>query len=112
MGWYYKSPESFPDVFFEGLLGAFISYPNSYNLGTSWSIHGAKRIAEEFRWFRWCLRHEKTIKTKLSEVELNNHTRCSISSCYEGYSLDLVVAPKRLTSLFELNPGLTTLDCQ
>ncbi len=112
MGWHYKSPQKFPALYPLALRSAAASYPQSFNLGAYHTLRAAKAEAENFRWYRWCLRKYPDIEASLSQIELGSSARATISEILGGYSLDLIVSPPRISSLLALNPELALLECQ
>lgn len=108
MSWHYRSPLSFPALFTSALLKAN-EWPGDWVIidarGSSKEI---QKLAAEFRWFKWCITHEKTGPSELRDILEKYETRLKTREDEIGFILLVVARPTKLSEFERLNPKLAS----
>ncbi len=107
MGWHYRLPSQFPATYLSGLREAKANSPDRIILGQFSRSYEAKALAEQFRWFRWCVRERPDAAKDLSTILEDYDVRTSIeSSDIFGYILYVTAKPTKISEFVRLNPQL------
>lgn len=114
MSWTYRSPFGFPAYFAETLrkAAANLHQPQLLHSGTSTGCDG---VAEEFRYYRWCLRQKPEVLPALTTIVETFKLRTSRTVSETSAALYLTATPTALSDLTTLNPhlsGIVTEACQ
>jgi hypothetical protein len=105
MSWHYRAPTLFPAYFKQGLISATLEPGERQILAYSKSISELKAVAEQFRWFRWCIR-QKAADKELFDILETFDIRSRIEHDEVSYILYIVCNPTKISELIRLNPQL------
>lgn len=107
MKWKLRSPSVFPASFGEAVRTALLE-SREVILFTSKSTSACLKKAEQFRYYRWCLRNAGFV-SDVADIERDYLIRSRIGVEGEGYALYIRVEPDPIASLVANNPSLSDL---
>ncbi len=105
MAWTYRSPFSFPAYFPETLRRAVANLHKPELLYSGTSI-GCDGVAEDFRYYRWCLREKPEVMPMMTAIVTNYKLRTSRTKFRSQALLYLTATPTAMSDLVTLNPHL------
>lgn len=107
MGWYFRDPSAFPALFHHTLGEAVRRSPDPVLLNKVSDRGEAQSLMHDFRWFKWALKHPKSIVSPLRESVLIYDLRAEANRTQGNLLLVYVRArPTLLSDLLNLNPTL------
>jgi hypothetical protein len=109
MGWYYKTPETFPIFYKEAYVRAVeVQEPSIVKVCKDFAE--ADVIAQTFRYYRWCIRKDKSETSRLYLIETTWDFRLKAKVYLGKVCLFVTAKPARLKSLIDLNPELDGIE--
>jgi hypothetical protein len=106
MSWHYRSPHRFPALFLS-LLRSAAAYPETpLVFHASPSRTNLETIAEQFRWFKWCIAKDPSVASDLYRLIETYDYRTKIEEDEIGYILRLYARPTKVSEFERLNPDL------
>lgn len=105
MAWHYRSPMVFPATFLAVTRSAAADPEVPYILSSSENRKDLEKIAETYRWFKWCIKQKNAIQ----DIEVILETfdvRTSIKDDDAGFILYLMARRTKLSEFERLNPRL------
>ena len=105
MPWTYKPPMNFPAVYGQTIREAVLTEQPAY-LGGFESLGEFKKLAENFRYYRWCVRERPDATREMFLIESSYDIRLSFKKT-EAHILGFVTARRtKLADFTALNPEL------
>lgn len=112
MSWHYRSPQSFPALFTMSLQKA-AQYPDNFVMISAAPTRAEiDKQAEQFRWFKWCIRQNVTASRSLANILDDHDVRARIKEDDLGFILFIIARPTKLSEFIRLNPQLAEEVCQ
>lgn len=106
MSWSYKDVTVFPALFHAVLERALLYAPEPVLLDRRDHRDEANALLEQFRHFRWCIRHPRSTKPVLAEKLSTASIRAEITRQEGAFLIYVRARPTFLSDLTRLNPTL------
>ncbi len=115
MAWRYRDLTRFPARFARAMNEAVLNLNNPILFDHYGSSRSAMAVANDIRWFRWCIREVPSANYDLARLEGLYDFRTSMEQTSGRTMLYLTAKATKLSELETLNPHLAELiaiECQ
>lgn len=106
MGWYYRIPTHFPATFLQTIHEASARSPERVYFGAFETKKKALVLAEQFRWFRWCIREKPEARRDLFLIVCSYDFRTYVEMAGNHYTLWAAANENKVSEFIRLNPDL------